>query len=599
MPTHAGALPSAMQELYSGLPVKKGAKSTGSVISNGAQWTLSAGWHQKRPKGWVKGLRRERRQLVDLNGNAVYVPYYTTHDVVGYEERRDGTKKPVYKAFNDDTVPFRASSNEKSEEYNKRMALAEAAFEASGGPKDNIYVAESKSGGHIEKLEYAKKEQILRVTFANGSVCVFFKVREAVAGVLIHLMKNDIKRTTRKGVQHMVGVRFWTYIRKPGSHYGAVYPFEYENKSKGVITSKSRHVVRLSGDSSFLQTVLGSNTKAARELQARILAATHGDASKLSSLRYEIALPDAEWSNLADEILGEVAAESARQNSATAISGKTVLQGSEDKGDLEHTFVSDRYNKYSPDALAESGYYDRKTETIPTGPEAIDYAQTFSDFANIDARSKLENKLRNMLSSETFNEAVAQRAFMLATERDFDYAGDLRDEVLHKAETQEFASRAAIAKQLGDTSLSRLAGVTRQNTGVGSRDLHVMEGTNFDEKAKLVRAAYGPGALRNWFNNNLPARYAMQYAGRYWTISDLKEFANVSNDKAGHCIKPEDRSAYEVYLKARDWRGALNFLKSKKTTLYYKNESGNTVPLEDVSYAGQNDKVIDDSGRVL
>ena len=72
-----------------------------------------------------------------------------------------------------------------------------------------------------------------------------------------------------------------------------------------------------------------------------------------------------------------------------------------------------------------------------------------------------------------------------------------------------------------------------------------------------------------------------------WTPQMLKDFANPT--VPGN-ISLKDAPAYKAYIKAKDWQGALNFLKGHTFRYDYVKNNGEKV-YRNVAYAGGNDKL--------
>jgi len=88
--------------------------------------------------------------------------------------------------------------------------------------------------GHISGLSYSSYYQLLKVTFWNGDICIFFRVPSTVASELLHFAESG--KTMLSPVsgkqKHVLGIRFWDLIRIRGTRHGCKYRFEYESKNE-------------------------------------------------------------------------------------------------------------------------------------------------------------------------------------------------------------------------------------------------------------------------------------------------------------------------------------------------------------------------------
>lgn len=83
--------------------------------------------------------------------------------------------------------------------------------------------------GHISALEYNEETQLLKVDFASGNTCIYFRVPSVVAAELLHFAETGqtmISPATGKQ-RHVLGIRFWDLIRIRGARHGSRYRFEY------------------------------------------------------------------------------------------------------------------------------------------------------------------------------------------------------------------------------------------------------------------------------------------------------------------------------------------------------------------------------------
>ena len=439
------------------------------------EWDLSNGWGFEKPKGWDKGITRHRRKLHDTNGNIYDVYYYPGTDY---------------------HVGFSASDDQ------ERLAVAQKAFD----PKNPIHgeVINQKGCGHISQIDYAQKEHILRVTFTNnGAICLFFEVPTAVAGELIHLAKS---RRTRKDGRHLLGVRFWDYIRIRGTQHGAKYPFTYETHGSGtIVQGYGRHAVKL-------------NYNKARALFG-------DDLSKLSKMgMFSDIKPDTEY---------------------------TVVLSDEELEKYGNAL--NELNERDTSGYIESGTSDKPL--VQLAEKLVDSMKSQVDTLKSDAASSI-----SAYEDMGLTEAQALRAV-------------IKDNI-DAAQTDEEKA-----------DLQRLASLIDTRTG------NAKEIQNYRQLKDYVRSTFGKGVIKSWMQEHYPAEYARRFTGRVWKIQELIDLANSTVD--GN-IEPRHATTYKKFIQAKDWQGALNYLKSHKTSRTYRDVNGRQRKLTSISYAGQYDTVEGD-----
>lgn len=435
------------------------------------EWELSSGWGYKRPEDWDKGITRRRRKLHDTNGNVYDVYYYPDADY---------------------HLGFSASGDD------ERLAVAQKAFDQNNPTHGEVI---SQGGcGHIKQIEYAQKEHILRVTFSNnGAICLFFDVPTAVAGELIHLAKS--KRTRHDG-RHILGVRFWDYIRIRGTQHGAKYPFEYESHGSGtVVQGRGRNTITLTQNN--VMALFGNSPRALARMQ--VLKGVD------PNTEFTVVLSDAEM-----EEYGKALAE-LKQSDA----GGYINPGHSDKPlvQLAEKLVSqvqDQLEAYESDNMIELGEY---------------------------------------LGAGLSHGKALMKGLKEAAE--LDPSGEV----------------ASLAK-LTSAKLGKAKPIQ-----------------DYKQLKEYTRELFGNGVIRSWMQKHYPAEYARRFTGRVWTIQELIDLANPTVE--GN-IEQRHAAVYKQLIQTKNWQGALDYLKTHKTSRTYKDEYGRTKKLTSVSYAGQYDTVEGD-----
>lgn len=455
------------------------------------EWELSSGWGFKRPEDWDKGITRRKRKLHDTNGNVYDVYYYPDVDYhLGYSAEND----------------------------QERLAVAQKAFDPENPTRGEVI--KQKGRGHIAMLEYAQRERILRVTFTNnGAVCLFFDVPTAVAGELIHLAHTN--STRHKDGRHMLGVRFWDYIRIRGTQHGAKYPFEYESHGSGsIVQGQARRTIVLTGDK--IMSLLSRDKEKAEDLLSRKVMSLFGD-------------------------------------DPNAFNKMKALKNI--KNDTELTIVlSGAEMRMYGDALKELSQTDAGGYVNPG----------HSDKPLVQLAEALRAKVQEQIEAYKTDDAITLSAY----------------------ESDGLSPNKALMKALRENAeLDPTGEVARMLSVISAKTGDAKPIQNYRQLKDYVRAVYGKGVIKPWMQEHYPAEYARRFTGRVWKVKDLIDFANPTIE--GN-IEPRHASTYKKFIQAKDWRGALNYLKTHKTSRTYVDEHGRTKKLTSVNYAGQYDTVVND-----
>ena len=130
--------------------------------------------------------------------------------------------------------------------------------------KHKTYKVTMEESSHIRVLEYSAYYQLLKVTFWNRTVVVYFRVPSTVSGELYHLgTSNAMTYNTFDGTRrHAIGVRFWDLVRIRGSLTGSRYRYKYvDSGDRSLDTIDSilggkKSGRRFNADSKFIQTMV-------------------------------------------------------------------------------------------------------------------------------------------------------------------------------------------------------------------------------------------------------------------------------------------------------------------------------------------------------
>lgn len=475
MPAFAGPAP------WYGFKAVQGNTYKSSHQQGSMEWDLSNGWHYQRQEGWKKSLPKHTKTITGLDGKK--------------------HKLTTYGDF-DDYMGFSAHAPNEEE----RLAYAEEAF------KDEGNVVSVDGVGHIVHLDYAKQEQILRVTFKNGDICLFFRVPHSVAGQLIsYAEKRSVAyKERRTGIErHKLGVEFWNLVRIRGQHVGAKYPFEYEKQSNGmyVTHSNDRYTVRVS--TADVKEAFGEdfanrlNLKKPNETISLVLSE-----QELYTLLNELGLFKVFTGDKVDLV-----------NDVTAMSR---LEGAD-------------ANSFSSDQAVTADQLTRDRE---------------KELAALESRFE-SSKLVNLV--KLLEEDAQQQAMSFLSQR----------EVAEKIGSTEDGKVWTLDRLLeyGDPSLKRIISSEKAKGWDGSIDADVIKHVNSFRALREIAHVLNPDLWKTWVSKKLPELRKVAYSGKVWTPEDLENFANASID--GN-IGIEHAATYKKFIKNGDYQGALNFLKTHK-----------------------------------
>lgn len=530
-----------------GLLTKSG-RTRNVINEDNMQWDLSTGWHFKRKTGWRKDVKKPKTQtLHDFNGRE-----YKVYD---------------YGEF-DDYIGFRAGAAGMQD----RLAYATLAFDQSRHEQGEIYHVDGI--GHISKLEYAVKEQVLRVTFTNnGAICLFFKVPNAVAGELfMHAITGTTAGTYRKNGhdvdRHLLGVKFWDYVRIRGMQTGARYPFEYEQHGVNKINRQStRHYVTI--DNADMMYLYGTNKQA--------------EAFKKKDFKpgekISVVLNDEEWT----KYLNELKSRAQEQSEGSIVNyGEAITTRDKETGEVK-TQIQDISGK---DELEHA-----KSETKANLAKLIELKARANKMQSVEDRNAFIAEVRSQFDEAEFNSVFnpsANKAQTQQAKQDYlpasmqsELKDELRKQINNRYEslkhnprfqaelTKAGSSTKFISQAVEDFADKNMAEILdKRYSTLPLKNKYSSDSANIGDLAKA--AGKDRGFIRRWDIENTPAKLARGFTGRGWTPQELKEFAN---DTVPGNISKDCSYTYKKLVQARDWDAALDFLKSHKAKYTYKGKT--------------------------
>lgn len=527
MPAYAGPAPwyQGVSETY------KNGRYKRRLVSGNQEWNLEEGWHAKRKAGWYsrpskrKGQTVERVKLTGLNGEEI-----ETYVSKGYK----------------DSIGFSAQSSKDAAAYASNALDSD---KPDHGPIFDVQVKE----GHIKRVEYASREQVMRVTFWNNAQVIYFRVPTTVAGMLKSFAENNFVHHPDKKTgepRHILGVVFWNLIRIRGQQHGSHYPFQYEKHGVYKLTGSNK-TYRIKLTEENFEKLFGRKYKGALK---------PGDIieTPLSEEQYEIY----------DEARTlESGAPNINTNKFTAL--ERDANGIVGKVDAVPSFENDLIDKLDGRQAAQTELTKRDPLTIDEHNELRSLIADLST-GRSKARSDLYDKRR--APADLFEQWKSEHAAEYN-----DLVQQEREHMLRKGEANRIAMRKAALdiyqdeEQDTDTLVARIKRATNITdefkmhgyVGIGEQSETGKRG-RAGEKEKLYGRAseilgdkYGRyveltrKAAAPYFANNM--------SRRVWTKDDLYRMTDP-------VIMPDNnqRAIYKTYLATEDWNGALNFLKNHK-----------------------------------
>lgn len=178
-----------------------------------ANWSVRGGW-RKMP------TKPNMRTLTSTSGSKISVPEDDYQEFMTFFKPAEGAK--MTDAY---------QRNKRAKNIVSPADYVDYAF----GKNTKAPVYEQDGVGHISKLWYTRRYQILKVQFAsNGSIVAFFRVPAQLAATLMSLAQSGVTRHTQYGVRHLLGIYFWDLVRIRGTVHGSRYKYEYvEDNSSG------------------------------------------------------------------------------------------------------------------------------------------------------------------------------------------------------------------------------------------------------------------------------------------------------------------------------------------------------------------------------
>lgn len=509
MPAHAGQFPKATKVTQDSFFNHNGsAKST--VKAKRVDWNLSSGWHPKRAKGWNKGVHYKIHELVGTDGKKYKVRYY---DDANFE----------------DVTGFHAhvADSDRNIKAQKIFNRAEAAFSSEN--KDKIHSATAKTGGHISKIEYDELELLMRVTFEDGTICIFDKIPHTVAGTLLHAMEQDTKAGyydidtygwSKAGKEkHLVGVLFWDYVRIRGRRHGAKYPFEYEKHASYRASGSNKRYMIKNASVEDLEAIFPDK----KELTLQATLHPFTDNATLS-----VTLSPEEYDKYIQKMRDKLMMESDPDDLG---SNEESLGMYDDTNDTFDT---------SSGLYEEQRFFDNDLKQLGISVTSTNKEKMSKpvDFIEENSRREYAEKIHTAMQG-MWNDFL-KRDDVSAAMNAWQGAYSQRD-LFNK-----------LVKEFGDDKIDAI---------IDKRTGQLKTAALSDDRiARLARAVFGKQGYRMHYVGEHQNQYAQRTVGRPWTPDELRALLVTREDGLDLGGSP----VYRKYIETKNWEGALNYLKSMK-----------------------------------
>lgn len=490
-----------------------------SYSQNGLDYDYLSGWHKPRKPGWQKRSADKGHVFT----RTLYSPDGTKHrvKVYGVQDKETGRMRPTFH----DSIWYRADESTNMDEL---IASAEHAF--SGKNTDEV-----NGVGHIAKLEYAMENDathtgVMRVTFrdqvtgADSDICLFFNVPPAVYGTLkCHALRKSTSGYYRARGEirqrHLLGVEFWNLVRVRGYKHNARYPFTYERKAEGKIVKRgNRRIVKITPE--IARVIIATNPESDFHIRMKNVLKPNTEV--------QVVLSDEEFEKYAKE-LDAIQAEAGEGGGYYRVTGSSA--------------------------------YDENDNAVSMGTAVGQGLDVSGDY--IGAESSPKTSFRSKLGEAMYKNLKDKTTELMQS--DEVQAGVAMQEALGASERTAIRETLNNLYQNDDTGEYQWLKAVDKNTGKVKHSLYE------DTVDKLGRAVLGNNGLRQLYQDVYPAKEGVTYTRVVWTPQMLEDFAN---PKVPGNISVKDAKKYGALVRARDWQGAFDFLRSHGDTFEYIKKDG-------------------------
>jgi len=525
--------PAPWQKTYAPIDfsTKKLHKQKSTLTAGNMSWDLSSGWHTKNERGWKSNVKKPEKVEYHLaDGRKVILNKYNANNTIGFHAHEDAYD-------NDELFAFTMNA------FNTKKGTASSVIEQEGC-------------GHIAKLRYAEREQLLWVEFTNNrSVCIFYRVPSCVAGELIyHAKTGNMMTSPSNGEQrHVLGIEFWNLVRIRGQQHGARYPFEYLRHGNYQLTqSNKRYKVTLSDKN--MKYILGP--------RYYTMNLKPGDSvtTLLSEEKYAKYIQQAE-----EQALHKEAVKSEKRISV--VDKDTGADTREVEGvDIDY------YSGYQATKRGDTKYIH---EVL--GTDADRYIELQQQLVNAaeTTRSNVEQNIQDL---------IRERSESIKPELWSKYMADpMYQNEFGKPDLNKISRKIlkdAVPELYDNRYKDAVEKSSVHNISVAIKDV-LTDKRDYNDYLRFS------ALLRK---KEKPQKYAQQYVGTPWTIQQLIDFQNpaiTGNISLAHAAQ------YKKLIASKNYEAALNFLKNNKHELFYMNENtGKTASTGRIPYANRYDYIV-------
>lgn len=452
----------------------------------------------------------------------------------------DGTQVEMYKTEGyDDYIGFHNNgTDEKALDY----ALAAFNKKTQQGP----IFEESTDEGHIKKVEYAEAQQVMRVTFWNKAVVFYFRVPTQLAGMLLSTARtNRVSYTDKRGIgRHALGRLFWELVRIKGQVRGSRYPFQYLKRGNYSFTgSNKQYRIKLTSDNYEMVNGFKFENKPGQPKPGETILSpipleeferNKAIADMLPEIQNAQALLDSAKSSRSTEVQYEKEVKNKAGGPSDKVRTSKVAESFEDKwiADIDRD-------------MGRGEEYEKAEQTIKEAQDRLQDETRLKYYESEIKSRKADYRERLLEKNKELNDAVVAQ---------------------YKEVNPDWAS----VKHL-DAAAWSLTGKSRHGVrGNVGEPRYLLDDDEWQEYNALKRKVNRVNLARNMFQ-------------RVWTKNELRNMDM-------RLQTATERRAYNAFISAEDWTGALEYLKGKSGVINIKNADG-SVTRQAGKLAGASDVV--------
>lgn len=294
----AGVFPKALREYHENFGEAPGIRRQYTNKKSGNVWT-PAGWTRGKPEKAGTRQKLVEKSYLDYNTGVTYKTKLMGSDGKLHDRRLSYSYDNMYS--------FLPEGDEE--------VVAYAEWMLDQNRPDHRQVLTREGCGHIAKLEYVggngnQEVSVLRVTFQDGTVCLYFGVPVSSVVPLLHFAETKQTYTTtdsrgRAVTRHMLGKTFWDLVRIRGRHYGAHYKWEYAKHGGSIGKHRKMRTMSLSASDAYSLLGAVSNPRIEAIMRAAGAMDDRGMPRPGVTIQVPVDVSDEEFARWAAEYVGE------------------------------------------------------------------------------------------------------------------------------------------------------------------------------------------------------------------------------------------------------------------------------------------------------